>query len=130
MKKRALATFLFFTIALVSPPHGSAFDIDTVFFGSHPEATSFSGTSLGQIISALLPNVIVFAGIFCFLLIIYGGFQLIVYGGQFNSPQRVAQSRSMVTYGFIGFLLVVSAYFILQLIGAITGINFINPPTT
>jgi hypothetical protein len=36
----------------------------------------------------------------------------------------------MVTYGFIGFLLVVSAYFILQLISTIIGVNFINSPIT
>ncbi len=103
------------------------FNIDGIFI-DHPNARSFSGNDIGQVISALLPNAIIIAGVFFFLLIIYGGFQLIVYGGQNNSPQRVSQSRNMITYGLIGFLLVVSAYFILQIIQYVTGINFINTP--
>jgi len=123
-------TLLLLSYALTSPLSAAAFDINEMFFLNNPDVVSFSGGNIGQIISILIPNSIVFAGIFCFLLIIYGGFQLIVYGGQFNSSQRVAQSKSMVTYGFIGFLLVVSAYFILQLISVLIGVNFINPPTT
>ena len=117
------------TLAVLHPACIQArVDIPFVFLGGHPGAQSY--TSIGSLLSKIIPNAIVFAGVFFFLLIIYGGFQLIVYGGQNNSPQRVAQSKSMVTYGFIGFLLVVSAYFILQLIGAVTGVNFINSPIT
>jgi hypothetical protein len=129
---RSLLAILYLLISslLLSPPPALAVDLYVQFFGNHPTAAVFAGSSLGWIISALLPNIIIMAGIFFFFLIIYGGFQLIVFGGQNNTPQRVAQSRNMITYGFIGFLLVVSAYFILQLISTVTGINFMNSPVT
>jgi hypothetical protein len=103
-------------------------DIRNQFFQYHPNAVNFAGSDLGQIASALLPNLIVLAGIIFFFLIVYGGYILIIYGGQYNTPQRVSQSKNMITYGLIGLLLVISAYFILQLITAVTGVNFISAP--
>jgi hypothetical protein len=108
----------------------AAVDLKSNFFSGQPgAATPFS--TIGGAISVLLPNVIIACGILFFLLIIYGGYQLIVLGGQWNlSPQKVTQAKTMTYYGAIGFLLVLSAYFILQITGVITGINFLNPPVT
>ena len=71
---------------------------------------------LGAIISALLPNVIILAGIIFFFLILFGGFKLIVGAGQNSSPQDAAKARAALTYGVIGFLLVGASYLILQII--------------
>jgi hypothetical protein len=111
-----------------SPPPvlAQSFNIDQQFFNQHANARNFAGNNLGQMASVLLPNFIVLAGMIFFLLIVYGGYILIIYGGQYNAPQRVAQSKNMVTYGLIGLLLVVAAYFILQLITQVTGVNFTN----
>jgi hypothetical protein len=88
-------------------------------------------STIGGVVSLILPNVIVFAGVFFFALILYGGFQLIILGGQYNlSPDKVTKAKQMTYYAGIGFLLVVSAYFILQIISTVTGINFINSPVT
>jgi hypothetical protein len=108
----------------------AAVDLKTNFFTGHGTAgTNFS--SLGQVVSIFLPNVIVFAGILFFFLILYSGFQLINLGGQYNlDSQKVTRAKQMVYYSIIGFLLVVSAYFILQIVSTVTGINFINSPVT
>ena len=79
-----------------------------------------------KLISVLLPNVLILAGIIFFALILFGGFGMIVGAGKEANPQAAAKSKAAVTYGLIGFLLVISAFFILQIIGVITGVNFIN----
>ncbi len=99
-------------------------DLRSAFFNFHPDANYWS---FADIISVLLPNVIIAAGLFFMGLILYSGFQLIIQGGQNNSPQKVAQYKLMVTYGAIGFLLVLAAYFILQILSSVVGINFLNP---
>jgi len=79
------------------------------------------------IISILLPNILVGAGLLFFGMILVGGFGMISGAGKESSPQDKAKSQAAITYGVIGFLLVISAFFILQIVGTITGINFINP---
>lgn len=106
----------------------SQVNIQTQFFRYNPGHTGF--TDIGSITSIILPNVIVFSGILLFLLLIYAGYLLIVLGGQNNPPAIVAKSKHMITYAFLGFLLVVSAYFILQIINIVTGVNFIDSPIT
>ena len=81
-----------------------------------------------QLISVLLPNVLILAGVIFFGLIFFGGFSMIAGAGKESSAQDKAKAQAAITYGVIGFLLVISAFFILQIVGTVTGINFINPP--
>jgi hypothetical protein len=123
-----LSLFVFILSAVYLPvlAQNAAVNLQGNFFADSPNAQApFS--SLGSAVSIILPNVIVFCGVLFFVLIIYGGFQLIVLGGQYMlSPQRVTQAKNMIYYGALGFLLVVTAYFILQIVGKVTGIDFIN----
>ena len=80
----------------------------------------------GQIINKLLPNVIAAAAVIFFVLILGGGFTLVKNAGSQASPQDTAKAKAAITYGVIGFLLVVSAYSILQIVKLITGIDFLN----
>lgn len=108
----------------------SPVNLQANFFADNPNAQGPFST-LGGAVTAILPNIIVFAGVLFFGLIIYGGFQLITLGGQYNlNSEKVTKAKQMTYYAVIGFLLVISAYFILQLISTVTGINFINPPVT
>lgn len=78
-------------------------------------------------ISTLLPNAFVLAGIIFFGLIVAGGWSYIIGAGGEPSAQDKAKAKAAITYGIAGFLLVVSAYFILQVIETVTGIKFIQP---
>ena len=78
-------------------------------------------------ISTFLPNALVFAGIIFFGLIVAGGWGYLLGAGGEPSAQDKAKAKAAITYGVIGFLLVVSAYFILQIIRVITGVDFLNP---
>ena len=97
--------------------------IRNTFFNSHPAANRLAA-SPGDFLSSLLPNIIVIAGLIFFLLILFSGFSLIVGAGKQKNPQDAARAHSALTYGVAGFLLVVTAYFILQIVGAVLGIDF------
>ena len=113
--------YLIFVICfLLFAKRAHAVDIPTAF---NPKFTT-----IGQLLSTLLPTVIAISGVIFFLLILLGGFQMVRSAGGSPSPQETAKAKAAITYGLIGFLLVVTAYSILQILGVITGITFTNLP--
>ncbi len=79
------------------------------------------------LISVLLPNILILAGVIFFFLMLGGGFMMIKSAGSDGNAQDAAKAKAAVTFAVIGFLLVISAYFILQIVGTVTGVDFINP---
>ena len=82
--------------------------------------------SPGTLISTLLPNVYVAAGILLFLLLIFGGFSIIMGAGQ-NDPKKVGQGQKAATAAVIGFLVIFASYWIIQVIEKLTGLEILNP---
>lgn len=82
---------------------------------------------IGQTISLFLPNIIGLAAIIMFFLMIGAGFSMITNAGNEASAQDKAKAKAAFTYSLVGFLLVVSSYFILQIVGYILGLDFIAP---
>lgn len=99
---------------------------NTFFSGDQAGAKNLAGSDFATVISKLLPNAIIAAGVIFFLLILGSGFMLIKGAGADASPQDTAKAKGAVTFSVIGFLLIVSAYFILQIVGSILGIDFTN----
>jgi len=97
--------------------------IPQVFFGNSQR----SFTDVGALVSSLLPNLLIGAGVIMFFLMVGGGFMMI-HGAGNDDAKQAAQGKAAVTSAVIGFLLVISAYFILQVLKVITGIDFLNPP--
>jgi len=111
----------------------AAVDIQQLFYrigqpGNHSSAQQFAA-SPGSMITTFLPNIILLAGIIFFAMTIWNGFTFMRLAGSKN-PQEIAKMKASLTYSFVGFLLVVSAYFILQILSTVTGVKFLNPPTT
>lgn len=100
-----------------------AVDIKNTFFNSHPNTAKIANNP-GDLLSSLLPNIMIVAGIIFFILILLAGFNMVVGAGKDKSPQEAARARSTLTYAVAGFLIVIAAYFILQIIGATLGIDF------
>ncbi len=82
----------------------------------HPWLQLHKNTRLGDIISAFLPHILIFAGLAMLVMIVYGGFQLMVSGGD---SEGIREGKAKITWGIIGFLIVFSSYFIVQLVGAV-----------
>ncbi len=81
---------------------------------------------VSKLISSLLPNILVLAGVIFFFLMLGGGFMIIKSAGGDANAQDTAKAKNAVTFAVVGFLLVISAYFILQAIGVITGVDFLK----
>ncbi len=78
---------------------------------------------LGDVISQILPYVFVAAGMGMFVMLIIGGFELMVSGGD-SGKMKAAQGK--LTGGIVGFLLVVFAYFVTQIIESVFSVNILG----
>lgn len=77
---------------------------------------------LGTLVSVLLFNAYVLAGIVFFLLLLFGGFGVILGAGGGN-PEQTAKGSKAVAAAFGGFLIIFLSYWIIRIIEVITGID-------
>jgi len=82
--------------------------------------------SIGEIISNLLNNIYVLAGIILFILLIVGGFMVMIASGQEN-PDQAKKGKQAITAALIGFVIIFCAYWIMRIIEIMTGLNIFNP---
>lgn len=71
---------------------------------------------IGNVISLLAP----LAGIAFFAMLIYGGFQLMMAGGD---PKAAAGAKNTFTFAVLGIILVVVVWLLLLLVEQVTGIQ-------
>jgi hypothetical protein len=96
-------------------------DIGTEFkLGEKPVGQVFP--DLGSLISDILPNIYVLVGIILFLLLIAGGYGIMMGAGSGES-QKVGQGQKAVTAAIIGFIIIFASYWIIQIIEVVTGVN-------
>lgn len=81
--------------------------------------------SIGHLISTLLPNIYILAGVILFFLLIGGGLVFIVNAGRDN-PEAAAKGKQAVTAALIGFLIVFASYWIIQIVQAVTGLAILE----
>lgn len=74
---------------------------------------------LGFIISSLLPYLFVFAGLALLVYLILGGFQLLTSGGD---PKAVDSAKGKITAAVIGFLIIFTSYWLVQILQVIFGL--------
>ncbi|MBI4059100.1 hypothetical protein HY404_02545 [Candidatus Microgenomates bacterium] len=79
--------------------------------------------SVGSITSELLKYLFVFAGLTVLLFLIFGGFQMMTSGGD---PAGLKEGKDKVTHALIGFVIIFTAYWLVQAIGLIFGVNQIQ----
>ncbi len=94
------------------------------------EALKFQGdsakntyTSFGDLINNVLPNVFIIAGLVIFIMIVAGGFMLIANAG---NPDKQKDARGIITSAIIGFVVVFTSYWIIQIIQIVTGVPILN----
>ena len=88
------------------------------------KATGFG--SIGEIISNLLKNIYVIAGILLFVLLIVGGFSFIIGAGEEN-PEKAKRGKQAITAALIGFAVIFCSYWIIKIIEIVTGVSILNP---
>lgn len=77
-------------------------------------------TTLGTIITELLPYVFGAAGILLFVYFLVGGFQLLTSAGE---PKAVEGARARITNAIIGFVIIFIAYWLIQILQSIFGVG-------
>lgn len=79
----------------------------------------------GSIVTLIVKNAVVFAGIISFILLILGGFGVIVGAGS-GDTKKLEQSKRAVTGAVVGLLIVVLSVLIVQVIATITGADILQ----
>jgi hypothetical protein len=77
-------------------------------------------------VSIFLSNAIVIAGVIMIFLLIFGGISIIMGAGQDN-PETAARGKQAATTAVIGFILIFAAYWIIQIIEFMTGLEILRP---
>lgn len=77
---------------------------------------------VGHLVSTLASNLYILAGIVCFVLFLWGGFEW-VRGAGSDDRDMIGRGKKIILSGIIGFLIIFSSYWIIQLIETITGVK-------
>lgn len=81
--------------------------------------------TIGGLISAILPNLYVAAGLILLFFLIFGGVMVILGAGKGES-QQAEQGKKIVTRTLIGFLIIFLSYWIIRIVEIITGVKIFN----
>lgn len=98
-----------------------AVDIGTTF-----DSPFGQGKGLGDLVSVVLSNVLVIAGIVLLFFFIFGGISMIAGAGQDN-PEKAAKGKQAATAALIGFIIIFAAYWIIKIVETITGLKILSP---
>lgn len=82
---------------------------------------------IGNLVSLFLNISFVVAGVILLFFFIMGGIGMISSAGQ-SDPQKAEQAKKSVTSALIGFIIVFASYWIVKLIGQLTGFTNILGP--
>lgn len=80
--------------------------------------------TIGTLISVIVPNLFIVAGVGSFVMIIIGGIRFINSAGK--DPAELEKVRSHLAAAIIGLIIVFLAYFVVLVIEKITGILILN----
>jgi hypothetical protein len=95
-------------------------DLNQIQKDALPNASFGSGSSLADIISALLPYIFSIAGILILIYLIMGGLQLMTSGGD---PKAMESAKGKITNALVGFVIVFASYWIVQLLANVLGLQ-------
>lgn len=79
--------------------------------------------TLGGIISAFLPHLFIGAGLFLFVYLIIGGFELLTSAG---NPETIAKAKGKITHALVGFIIIFVSYWLIQILEIVFGITILG----
>ena len=81
--------------------------------------------NFGSIVNVIIRNAYVFAGIISFIILVFGGFSVIMAAGSGDTKQ-LEKGKQTITYAVLGLILVVTSYWIVQIIEKVTGLSLLQ----
>ncbi len=85
--------------------------------------STFQPTSIGDLVSRLIPYLFIVAGLILLVYLIFGGLQLMLSGGD---PKGAASAKAHITNALIGFVIIFIAFWAVQIFGAVLGLKGIT----
>ncbi|EKD53514.1 MAG: hypothetical protein ACD_61C00023G0004 [uncultured bacterium] len=98
--------------------------------GVGPFQTGVSGdvqSGLGTLLSSLITTITVVGSLAFVIYFTMGGLKWITAGGD---KGKVSEAQTSMTQAAIGLVAIVASYFIIGIVGAVLGIDILNPFTT
>jgi len=105
-------------------PGQEVIEEDINAFSNHANFSNYSlyDTTPADIINTLLYYIFTIAGIILLFMLISGGFTIFVSAG---NPEKIKKGTTLITNALIGFFVIFSAYWIIQVIEWTLGIKLI-----
>ena len=79
--------------------------------------------TLGSVVNVIVSNSFVLAGLISFVLLIFGGFSVIVAGGD---SKRLEQGKGAIVGAIIGLVVVMGSFWIVQIVELVTGVKILK----
>jgi hypothetical protein len=95
-------------------------DIQDFYYLEDQASSEFSRRSLGDLVSSAINLIFPIVGLAMLLYLIYGGFKYMTSRGD---QKAVESAQSTITTAVIGFIVVFTSYWIVQIIGRVLGIQ-------
>jgi len=115
-----LGVILFLSMHQLAFNLSKAFTLDEA--GTRPVTNTFS--SPGVLISLIIKNIYVIAGVILFFFIIIGGLSMIINAG---NPEKTGQGGKTIGGALGGFAILFASYWIIRIVEALTGIQIFEP---
>lgn len=101
-----------------------AVDLQDTLFRTQPRANAYTQEAgITNLISVILPNVYLIAGLILLVYLVAGGVMLIGAG---NSHDQAAKGQKAITNAIIGFIVIFTSYWIIQAVQVITGVPILT----
>lgn len=79
----------------------------------------------GSLVTVIVKNAFVLAGVVAFILIVFGGFSVIMGAGGGDS-KRMEQGKQTLTMAVVGLIIVIGSYSIIQILSVVTGFSLLG----
>ncbi len=80
-----------------------------------------------ELVNVIILNAFVLAGLISFVLLVLGGFGVIMGAGE-GDTKKLEQGRQTIVGAVVGLIVVVVSYWMVQLIGKLTGLDLLSIP--
>jgi hypothetical protein len=98
-------------------------DLNKIQTGAFPKASPLASITPVGFINNLLPYIFGAAGIALLIYLILGGFQMMLSQGD---PKAMQSAQGKITNAVIGFIIIIIAFFIIQLLSQLLGLEGTN----
>lgn len=81
--------------------------------------------NFGGLLTTLVPNIFILAGLLTFFYLIFGGFKYMTAGGD---EKAVTSAKNMITNAAVGLIIIFCAWWIMHIIEIVIGVSIFGTP--